>query len=272
MIPDGAVEGYDGLPITKVGTWTLEKHERLIKYVGITRDVRRKFANTEATYIELFCGPGRSQIEETAETIDGSPVIAARTAKDRGTPFTDLHLADSEPTFVDAARTRLPPSVGRIHSYVGVAESTVNQVILSLNPEGLHFAFLGKLDPLPFLIIEKLAKLKRMDMLIHVSIHDFQRNLRLYMEEHGGPLDRFAPGWRAVIDSQDTDKNIRIKIFKHWLELIRNLDMKPSEGIELVSGTNKQPLYWLVLVARHPLAHKFWNAIRNVTPQGRLGL
>jgi hypothetical protein len=29
--------GADGLPVTVVGAWTLEKHERLVKYVDITK-------------------------------------------------------------------------------------------------------------------------------------------------------------------------------------------------------------------------------------------
>ena len=61
------VTADDGLPATKVGAWTREKHERLLKYVGITRDVRRKFGNR--TYIELFCGPGRSVIEDRANLL-----------------------------------------------------------------------------------------------------------------------------------------------------------------------------------------------------------
>jgi three-Cys-motif partner protein len=117
---------------------------------------------------------------------------------------------------------------------------------------------------------ETLAKFKRMDMLIHVSIHDFQRNLRLYMDEHDGPLDRFASGWRSAVTSRDKDRGARIKIFQHWLKLIRSLDMAASDGIEQVSGSNKQPLYWLVLVARHERAHEFWDKIRNVSDQRRL--
>jgi hypothetical protein len=49
--------GDDGLPVTKVGAWTLEKHERLVKYVDITRGVRRRFVKTETTYVELFVAP-----------------------------------------------------------------------------------------------------------------------------------------------------------------------------------------------------------------------
>jgi three-Cys-motif partner protein len=272
MNADDSVIGDDGLPLTEVGAWTLEKHERLIAYVNIARAVRQKFAITETTYIELFSGPGRSIIKQDGRIIEGSPILAARTAKDQRVPFRDIHLADFEPSYVDAVRKRLPPNVGNIHSYVGAAETTVNRIASSLNPDGLHFAFLDpfKLDPLPFSIIATLANFKRMDMLIHVSIHDLQRNLRTYMED--GTLDRFAPGWRDIVNPQSPGKNVRIGIFQHWLGLIRNLDMAPSEGIEMVTGTNRQPLYWLVLVARHQLAHKFWDAIRNVSPQGRLGL
>jgi len=264
--------GDDGLPITKVGAWTREKHERLVKYVSITRDVRRKFLNR--TYIELFCGPGRSLIEDRGEFIDGSPILAARTAKESSVPYAEIHLADSDSSFIDAISKRFPNDAGRVHPYIGAAEQTVDAITSCLDRYGLHFAFLDpyKLDPLPFSVIEKLAKVKRMDMLIHVSIHDFQRNLRLYMDEHDGPLDRFAPGWRLAVASRDRDRTARIKIFQHWLKLIRSLDMAAADGIEKVAGSNKQPLYWLVLVARHERAHEFWNKIRNVSDQRRLPL
>jgi three-Cys-motif partner protein len=110
----------DGLPATKVGEWTLEKHERLLKYVGITRDVRRKFANR--TYIELFCGPGRSLIEDKGKCINGSPIIAAQAAKESSVPYAEIHLADSDSCFIDAISKRLPDDVGRTHLYIGPAE------------------------------------------------------------------------------------------------------------------------------------------------------
>jgi hypothetical protein len=41
----------DGLPVTSVGPWTLEKHERLVRYVDITKSVRAKFTRTQSSYI-----------------------------------------------------------------------------------------------------------------------------------------------------------------------------------------------------------------------------
>jgi hypothetical protein len=51
--------------------------------------------------------------------------------------------------------------------------------VSAINPRGLHLAFLDpfKLAQLPFSIIEKMLKVQRMDMIIHVSLQDLQRNL-----------------------------------------------------------------------------------------------
>ena len=64
----------DGLPLDEVGACAKEKHERLRRYVDISRGARRKFARGGTTYVDLYCGTGRAIIRETNEKIDGSPV------------------------------------------------------------------------------------------------------------------------------------------------------------------------------------------------------
>ncbi len=270
----------DGLPISEVGEWTLEKHDRLRQYVDITRAVRKKWLTplwpgakvSGATYIDLFCGPGRSRIQETGQIIDGSPIIAAMKAQESGAPFTNVFIADAEEECVEAAGKRLAMRGIAAKKFIGLAEQTVRDIAPQLEPRALHFAFLDpfKLDDIPFSIIEELARLKRMDMLIHVSVMDLQRNLRRYIDEQGGPLDRVAPRWRDVVDPRDRDERIRVCFLEHWLGLIRRLDMKPSQGIELISGSRNQRLYWLVMISRNPKADELWDKIRNVTPQRRL--
>ncbi len=265
----------DELPVTEVGEWALEKHDRLRRYVDIARGVRKRFVDKAgATYIDLYSGAGRSRIQKTGELIQGSPLVAAQMARNGGASFNEIFISDADAVLVDAAQILLGRDGFPARKFVGRAEDMVTQIIQRLNPHGLHFAFLDpfKLDDLPFSIIERLAKLRRMDLLIHVSVQDLNRNLRRYLKEDGGPLDRVAPGWRAAIDERETDRHVRKKFLDHWLRLIRGLDMQPSQGFELVSGSNNQPLYWLVLVARHKLAGQFWDKIRNVTPQGRLDL
>lgn len=267
----------DGLPISEVGEWALEKHDRLSRYVDIARGVRKGFVGkgkAGATYIELFCGPGRSRITKTGEVIDGSPLVAAAKAQDGGAPFSGIFVADTDPKIVDAAVKRLMARGFIARSSVGAAEDTVRHIVKLLNPYGLHFAFLDpfNLDGIPFSIIQHLAQLNRMDMLIHVSVQDLNRNLRMYLKMAQSPLDRVAPGWREAVDERETDRKLRRRFFDHWLRLIRKLDMQPSQGIELVTGGKNQPLYWLVLVARHERAGEFWNKVRNISQQGRLDL
>ena len=119
---------------------------------------------------------------------------------------------------------------------------------------------------------ERLAEAmgQRMDMIIHVSLMDLQRNLDPYIGSQPSPLDIFVPGWRTVIEPMNSIATIRRGIFDYWLSLIRNEDMQPSQGIEKVTGSKNQPLYWLVFVARHELAMKFWDEIRNVSDQQQL--
>jgi three-Cys-motif partner protein len=261
----------DGLPLGCVGQWAEEKHARIRKYVDISWAARRKFVEGRggATYIDLFCGSGRARIRETTRIIDGSVLVAAREAIASKMPFTEIHIADTNDSFLSAARARLEKLGVTTKAYVGTSESTVHQIAATLAQFALHFAFLDPYDlkSLPFSVIQQLAAFKHMDILIHVSEQDLQRNLRRYIESSQSPLDSFAPEWRKDIDTMDRDANIRSKIFAHWLKLIRSCDMQPAQGVEEVTGTKNQPLYWLVFVARHELAIRFWEEIRNVTNQ-----
>ena len=265
----------DDGPISEVGEWALDKHARLERYVDISRAVRRMFiGRAGATYIELFSGPGRSKVKSTGQLIMGSPVAAVSKAIEVNAPFTDVYLADSNAEFVAAAATRVKALGARVYPVVGPAEVTVHRIADRLSEFGLHFAFLDPfaLDPLPFTIIERLAKLEHMDILIHFSVYDLQRRLHVYLDESNDVLDRVAPGWRAKVQVGAPDDVVRAQILDHWLELIRGLGMITAKGIPLVSGTQNQRLYWLVFVARHALATDFWDKIRSISPQRELPL
>jgi three-Cys-motif partner protein len=210
-------------------------------------------------------------VEAGGYFIDGSPLVAYRAAEKSRTKFSELHFNDLDLENVDALRTRISRAGGAANFYNETAETAVDRVIYALNPSGLHFAFLDpyNLESLPFSIIRKLAGLERMDMLIHVSIFDLQRNLRRYLAE-GSVLDSFMPGWRDVIDTNRNDQVVRSELLRHWLGLIKGLGTTPAEGIELVSATGGQRLYWLVFVSAHELGRKLWGDISNVNTQGRL--
>lgn len=265
----------DGLPLDEVGAWAKDKHERLRKYVDITRSVRKKFVAQSggATYIDLYCGSGRALNRDTQEKIDGSPLVALKCARDRSVQFSEIYIADASEESCRAAESRLRALGAAPITYIGAAEQTAREIVERLNPHGLHFAFLDpyNLDDLPITVIETFNRVKRIDMLIHVSAQDLQRNLDAYTRPDDNRLERFTPGWRQYVDLNQTQRGIRAAILAYWASKIEKLGLSSAEHAELITGPEKnQRLYWLVMVSRHKLAKEFWDKIRNVSGQGEL--
>lgn len=259
----------DGLRRAIVGNWAPEKHLRLQKYVDITRAVRRKFGGN-ATYIDLYCGPGRARMRQTDEVGDGSAIVAAIEAGTR-VPFREIIIGDLDPVNVDACEARLKRLASSpVRAYKGTAEDVAAALLPTLNPTGFNLAFLDpfNIEALPFSVIQTLARAQRMDLLIHVSIMDLLRNVRTMMAS--GKLDRFAPGWEKHVKSAATNSALMMMVFAYWRELLKGLDYKVSSNIERVTGSRNQPLYWLVLASKHDLADKLWGEVSQVEPQRRL--
>jgi three-Cys-motif partner protein len=268
----------DGLPLDEVGPWAKEKHERLRKYVDISRPTRRKFVegpSGTASYIDLYCGSGRAIIRDTGDKIDGSPLVAFACARDGGVPFSEIHIADESEGACRASEQRLIRAGGMPRMEVGPAEVTVGRIIKRLNPHGLHFAFLDpfNLQDLPFSVIEALSRLKRIDLLIHVSAQDLQRNLDTYIKPGDERLERFAPGWRNAIDVRQSQPGMRAALLTYWASKMEALGLGPARRAELISGTMRnQRLYWLVFASHSDFAKGLWDKIRNVGGQGELSL
>jgi three-Cys-motif partner protein len=269
--PPTALDPADGLIIDEVGKWAPEKHARVKAYIEIASATRAKYVPPPswrggACYIELFSGPGRSLIRDTKQIIDGSPLVAFKAAQ-ASVPFTEMHLSDFDPAKSAAVEVRLRALGGAPICYSDPADVAVDKIVAAVNPSGLHFAFLDpyNLEDMSFEIIRKLSKLK-VDMLIHVSVHDLQRNLDSYSKA-GGVLDSFAPGWRGQVDPNQAINAVRAALMKYWMDEIQKLGTNPAKGVELIVGSKGQRLYWLVFVSKHGLARKFWDAIRNPMKQ-----
>lgn len=266
----------DDLPLDEVGVWAKEKHERLRRYVDISRSVRRKWIKGPggATFIDPYCGSGRAIIRETHEKIDGSPLLAFKCAREVGVPFSEIHIADASEEKCRAAEQRIINAGGSAKIEFGTADDTVVRIAKKLNPYGLHLAFLDpyNLEDLPFSAITALAKFKYIDIIIHISAQDLQRNLDAYSKAKNGPLDQFAPGWRAQVDLKQSKSATRAAYIAYWASRMQGLGLPPAR-YELVSGATKnQRLYWLVLVSHHKKAQEFWDKIRNVSGQGELAV
>lgn len=184
--------GDDGLPIGEVGAWTRDKHALLRRYVGISAGVRAEFTGpgkAGAPYIDLFCGPGYCRVRDEDEVLPGSALVAALSAAERKQPFSAIHVGD--------------------------AAEVARKIVAGLNPFALHLVFLDpfNLGGLSMPLIEAFAPLKRIDLLMHVSAMDLQRNLeQAIASDASHHFDSFAPGWRDQVDQQAPSHTVRRRI------------------------------------------------------------
>jgi three-Cys-motif partner protein len=265
----------DGLPVDEVGGWAKEKHSYLRRYLDISCAARKKYIGEGkggAVYFDLFCGAGASKIRTTGELIDGGAVAAWKTSRDSGAPFTDIYISDLDEEKLDACATRLRNLRAPVHSIHASAVDAAGSMVSAVNGYALHFAFVDpyNLEALDFRVISALSKLKRIDLLIHLSAMDLQRNLSVNLAAGDSAFDTFAPGWRKKVDISGTQQEVRRRVVEYWRELIANLGVWASAEQRLITGEKNQPLYWLLIAARHELAHKFWKTAANPEGQGDL--
>lgn len=271
----GLLHGDDGLPAEEVGNWAKEKHKYLGRYIDITRAVRQKWLGPNgagATYIDLFSGPGRCRIRDTGEWIDGGVVAAWKMSVKSGAPFTQIYIGDLDAVRRDAAVTRLKKLGAPVIELEGDAVRAAKDLAVKLNPHGLHFAFLDpfSLDALNFEIIKALSVFSRMDILVHISQMDLQRNAVSNAVAPDSAFDSFAPGWRSAFPALNPSRVIQREILEHWRDLVVGLGAWPSDHVQLIRADKNQPLYRLLLISKHHLALQFWSEASNVTGQGKL--
>lgn len=263
--PERYVIGDDGLLVEKVGLWAKDKLVIIGDYIQISGATRRKYRKNQPAFIDVFCGPGRSLIRDNEEYIDGSPVAAFKQSDHSVERFATIEISDLESELLTAATTRLRKLEAPVHSTPGPAVEAIAKIVSSLNQYGLHFALLDphNLGSLSFSIIEHLAKLKHVDILVHVSVSDLQRNTDLYSSEVQGQFDEFAPEWRKHVNLGTNLQSVRASIIEYWSDLVERLGLPRAKHTELIKGTSHQRLYWLMLLSRHPRAHDFWNKITS---------
>ncbi len=254
-----------GLPVENVGPWATDKLKIVTDYIQASGGARRRYLASGAAYIDVFCGPGRSRIRTSGKFIDGSPVAAFKKAKGSLAPFTSINISDADQKLLAAAEKRLSPLDAPVHAIPGPASSAMPKIVRGLNKYGLHFAFLDphNLAALSFDLFESLAKLKRIDIIVHVSLSDLQRNADRYTSAAHDQFDKFAPGWRDHVSTDMNQASLRAAILQYWSDKVMNLGLPRAEHCELITGGRSQRLYWLILLARHQLSHRLWSKISS---------
>jgi len=271
------VDGDDSLPVEDVGEWVADKHELLCDYIQISTYTRKKYLPPDgrggSTCIDLFCGPGRAKIRDTGEFVDGGCVAAWRKSVNGGAPFSKVIIGDIDEQRLALAKTRLERLGAPVTALLGPAKETASEAVQACGVGALNFAFLDpySLGTLDFSIILALSRLYRIDIMVHVSQMDLQRNFDRNSFKDRSALDAFAPGWRDEVDTSSTQRTGRQAYFEYWKRLVSSTGIKTNAEIRLVTGPGHQPLYLLLLATRHELAHKFWGIVaQKDDEQGRL--
>jgi three-Cys-motif partner protein len=271
----------DGLLASEVGKWAKEKHKILESYVDISHQARRKFIKTNsstnefkggATYIDLFCGPGRSKIRDTNDWIDGSAIVAWKESVKKGAAFTKVLIADLDKEKLEACKTRLEKLGANVIAFNGSALDALSAFQSEIGSYGLNLSFIDpyNLRSLDFKLIEALNQHRRVDILIHLSKMDLQRNLPKNLKDIESDFDSFVPGWRERFDLNHNYHHIRQQVVDFWIEKVKKLDIKMSDKAhwQLITGPKNIPLYWLMLIAKNDLAINFWKEINKSEQQG----
>jgi three-Cys-motif partner protein len=222
---DNYFQDENGLWVERVGPWAKDKQKIITDYVQIASATRRKYKHR--SFIDVFCGPGRSQIRETDEFIDGSPVAAYQKGR-ASSPFSTVRISDADVDLLSSAETRLRNLDAPVVATKGPASTALPKIVSQLSRSGLHLAVLDphNLGTLSFDLFECLAKLQRIDIIVHVSLSDLQRNVDRYTSEAHEQFDNFAPGWRNNVSTEMNQAALRAAIIEYWTERVVSLGFR----------------------------------------------
>lgn len=253
----------DGYLAQCVGEWSQRKHEALFTYIEATSDPRWKFLHPDpgippggAAYIDLFAGPGRARVRSTGTLVDGSPLLAMQ---HDAAPFTKLILCEKDPENIAALRARTEHD-NRVLILEGDCHKSIDKVIAATPPNGLNFAFVDpySLGQHEWETLAKLARVRRMDLLIHFPTMDAKRN---FFQGTEARLTRAlgTDEWqRGVVKAKGLAKAAIETLRKQLVPYgytgqdVRSLDLENSK-----EGT----LYHLVFVSKDKLGDKIWQSV-----------
>lgn len=261
----------DKLPALVVNDWTETKHELLCEYLKLQAHPRAGWMPPKgkgATYIDLFCGAGRSFLKGRRQFIEGSPLLAWNASKVQGAPFTKIYIADANTELRGICEERLRSQGAPVQPLEGKAEEAAEFLARELDPHGFHFAFLDpySLGQLKFGIIRDLALLKRMDFIAHVSAMDLFRNVEMNAAEEQTQFESFAPGWKTKVPTNQPQHEVRRGVMDYWKDLVAQLGIGVAPRMRVMRNSVNRELYWLVFLSRHPLGERFWNLVLKYEP------
>ncbi|MFC1620091.1 three-Cys-motif partner protein TcmP [Candidatus Neomarinimicrobiota bacterium] len=261
----------DGLPTLPIKPHTEVKHKIVQEYLSLfTQSMKKKWG--KLVYLDLFAGPGRSEIDGSQRIISGSPLLALEIKQS----FDCYIFCEKKKENISALENRVEsmhhPS--DVHFIIGDVNANVEKVLKACPAYsqtntvlGLCYADIFGLSDLSFSTIQQLAN-RRMDFIILIPTEmDAIRNLRInYLDPDNHILDDFfgTDDWRKKWPDEESRGTTFSKfMIKFYEERMGEYNYRYG-GNELIRSTNrKRSLYRLGFFSEHPLGEKFWNLAKQ---------
>lgn len=281
----------DGLTARPSGDWAKDKLFYVKHYIDTFEKAMRSKPWRRRIYIDLFAGPGKCIDRNSKEYFLGSPLLSLTTEH----PFTDYFFVDKNETDLDTLKTRSShlSFANRIQFLVGDANKRVFDITEEIKKiddpfikgswPSLNLAFL---DPegleLEWNTVSELAKMKRMDLIIHYSQQGIKRMAdRLCNSPSETKLDKFFGDrtWRNIyMNSKDGATGIHRPLIDYYKLKLRQLgyvEVKDDEDVwtePLMKNQKNAPLYRLLFASKSDLGVRFWKDITKINRSGQMQL
>ena len=261
--PERYLIGDDGLMVEKVGPWAKDK----LEIVGGTSRSQEPQGGSivRTSQLSLMFSAARadrwSGYRRVRRWQSHHCIQAERTSVER---FATIEVSDSSQSTCcgddSAAKARSP---GPHHSWTCDQGDQQNRLFAQPIRPTFRAARSAQSRRPIILNHRAVGKAEAIDILVHVSVSDLQRNTDLYSSEVQAQFDEFAPEWRKHVSLNTNLQSVRASIIEDWSDLVESLGLPRAKHTELIKGTGQQRLYWLMLLSRHPRAHEFWDKITS---------
>jgi len=156
----------------------------------------------------------------------------------------------------------------------GDCNETMDRVVAAIPEWGLNVALVDpyNLAGLRFETIARLAKFKRMDLIVFFPIGEIRRNLERNRATYSVYLDRAlgTDEWQRIVKSK-RDVTKLIGVFQRQLERRFGYTAGQVRAVPIRNEKNVT-LYHLVFASRHSRGDVIWESITRRTPGGQRGL
>ena len=274
----------DGLYCRPSGLWAEEKLDFVRRYIE-TFEISMQNSWGIRNYIDILAGPGINVIAENNEYFLGSPLIALSTIPS----FTNYYFIEKDSRCFDALNKRVKLFSGVKSIYnddANIAIDLILSEIRRVEDKSLNLAFI---DPEGLEIIwptiEKLGRIKRMDLIINYPQQALTRNMpKLSRSITSNKVDAYFgdPHWREIYKKWETRINqsgVHRELMEYYLDKLSQFgysELRHSDEIfedPLMRNTQKNaPLYRLMFASKHPLGKKIWRKITSRNIHGQKSL